>query len=150
VNPNLQSLLTPCFRKTTNSLRWIGLICTAIFGVAFLFAVYSVLAAPKTNAGMFIGLAMIALFMGGGYAVYAHAERIQKRLNHVFFVAPEQVVKIDAKVFQNGPLMHYMFHFHSTKPTKMVGISVPNQATFDALRALLPEHFPNANQAAVK
>lgn len=150
MNPNLQSLLAPCFRKTTNALRWIGIICTAFFSVVFLFVVYAALAAPSINAGILIGLAMVALCMGGGYAVYAHAARIEKRLNHVFFVAPEHVVKIDAKVFQNGPLMHYMFHFHSTKPTKMVGISVPNQTTFDALRTLLPQHFPNANQTVVK
>lgn len=150
MNPNLQSLLDPCFRRTTNSLRWIGLICTVFFAVVFLFALYSVLAASKINAGMMIGLGSVAAFMAGGYAVYAHAERIQKRLNHVFFVAPEQVVKIDAKVFQNGPLMHYMFHFHSKRPTKVVGINVPNQATFDALRTLLPQHFPNANPAVTK
>jgi len=123
-----------------------GLIFTAFFGVVFLIALYSVLAAPKVNGGMLAGLAIVALFVAGGYAVFAHAERIQKRLHHVFFVAPEQVVKIDAKVFQNGPLMHYMFHFHSPKPTKVVGISVPDQTTFDTLRSLLPQHFPNANR----
>jgi hypothetical protein len=123
-----------------------GLIFTAFFGVVFLIAVYSVLAAPKINGGMMIGLGIVFLFIAGSYAVFAHADRVQKRLHHVFFVAPDQVVKIDAKVFQNGPLMHYMFHFHSQKPTKRVGINVPNQTTFEALRSLLPQHFFNANR----
>jgi hypothetical protein len=150
VNPTLQELLEPCFRRTTSALRWMGLIFTAFFGVVFLIAVYSVLAAPKINGGMMIGLGIAFLFVAGSYAVFAQADRVQKRLHHVFFVAPEQVVKIDAKVFQNGPLMQYMFHFHSMKPTKRVGINVPNQATFDALRTLLPQHFPNANPAVTK
>lgn len=146
MNPALKELLEPCFRRTTSALRWMGLIFTAFFGVVFLIALYSVLAAPKVNNGMLIGLGIVALFVAGGYAVFAHADRIQKRLHHVFFIAPEQVVKIDAKVFQNGPLTNYMFHFHSPKPTKVVGISVPDQATFDTLRSLLPQHFPNANR----
>jgi DMSO reductase anchor subunit len=147
MNPTLQQHLEVCFRRTTQSLRWIGVICIAVFAIVFLAAVYSILSAPKIHDGMFIGLAIIAVFMGGSYAVYAHAARIQKRLHHVFFVAPEQVVKIDVKVFQNGPITSYMFHFHSQKPAKTVGISVPNQATFDALRTLLPQHFRNANRS---
>jgi phosphatidylserine synthase len=144
MNATLQQHLEICFRRTTQSLRWIGLICIAIFAIVFLVAMYSTLSAPKIDSGMFIGLAVVAAFMAGSYAVYAHAERIQKRLHHVFFVAPEQVVRIDAKVFRNGPIMSYMFHFHSQKPTKVVGINVPNETTFDALRALLPKHFSNA------
>jgi drug/metabolite transporter (DMT)-like permease len=144
MNATLQQHLEICFRRTTQSLRWIGLICIAVFAIVFLVAVYSIFSAPKMDSGMFVGLAVIAAFMAGSYAVYAHAERIQKRLHHVFFVAPGQVVRIDAKVFQTGPIMSYMFHFHSQKPAKVVGISVPNQASFDALRTLLPQHFPNA------
>lgn len=150
MNPILKSLLEPCFKRTTGALRWMGLIFTAFFGVVFLIAVYSVLAAPKVNGGMMIGLGIVALFVAGGYAVYAYADRIQKRLHHVFFVEPEKVVKIDAKIFQNGPLTSYMFHFHSPKPTKRVGINVPDQATFEQLRTLLPQHFANANRVAVK
>ncbi|TAG05494.1 MAG: hypothetical protein EAZ43_03165 [Betaproteobacteria bacterium] len=146
MNVTLQQYLEVCFRRTTQSLRWIGLICIAIFAIVFLAAAYSILSSPKIHSGMFIGLGVIAAFMAGSYAVYAHAERIQKRLHHVFFVAPEQVVKIEAKVFQNGPVMSYMFHFHSSKPPKVVGISVPNEAMFDSLRSLLPQHFPNANR----
>jgi hypothetical protein len=146
MNPNLKALLEPCFRRTTSALRWMGLIFSVFFGVVFLIALYSVLAAQKINGGMLIGLGIVALFVAGSYTVFAHADRVRKRLHHVFFVAPEQVVKIDAKVFQNGPLMHYMFHFHSTKPTKVVGINVPDQSTFDALRTLLPQHFSNANR----
>jgi DMSO reductase anchor subunit len=147
MNATLQQHLEICFRRTTQSLRWIGLICMAVFAVVLLATVYSILSAPKIHSGMFIALAVIAAFMAGSYAVYAHAERIQQRLHHVFFIAPEQVVKIDAKVFQNGPLTSYMFHFHSPKPAKLVGISVPNQAMFDALRTLLPQHFRNANRS---
>jgi hypothetical protein len=146
VDPTLKQHLDVCFRRTTNALRWIGLICTAFFAIVFLFAVYSALSAPQMNAGIFIGLGIVALFVAGSFAVYAHAERVQKRLNHVFFVAPEKVFKIDAKVIQSGPMINYMFHLHSSKPVKMVGINVPNQATFDALRSLLPQHFPNANR----
>jgi hypothetical protein len=147
MNATLQQHLEVCFRRTTQSLRWIGLICIAIFVIVFLAAVYSILSSPKIHSGMFIGLGVIAVFMAGSYAVYAHAERIQKRLHHVFFVAPEQVVKIDAKVFQNGPVTSYMFHFHSPKPAKVVGMSVPNQTMFDALRTLLLQHFRNANRS---
>jgi hypothetical protein len=127
-----------------------GLIFTAFFGFVFLAAVYSALAAPKFTGGIAIGLGIVALFVLGSYAVFAHADHVQKRLHHVFFVAPEQVVKIDAKVFQNGPLMHYMFHFHSLKPTKRVGINVPDQNTFEKLRSLLPEHFKNATYLVVR
>ncbi len=108
-------------------------------------ALYATLATPKFTGGMLIGLATIASFVVGSYAVFAHADRIQKRLHHVFFVAPQEVVKIDAKVFYNGPLTSYMIHLHSKSPTKVVGISVPDQATFDTLRAVLPRHFSNAN-----
>ncbi|TAG45210.1 MAG: hypothetical protein EAZ30_16045 [Betaproteobacteria bacterium] len=146
MNVTLQQHLEVCFRRTTQSLRWIGLICIGVFAITFIVALYSILSSPKINSGMFIGLGVIAVFMAGSYAVYAHAERIQKRLHHVFFIAPDQVVKIDAKVFQNGPITSYMFHFHSPKPAKVVGISVPNEAMFDSLRALLPQHFPNANR----
>jgi hypothetical protein len=146
MNPSLNALLVPCFRRTTGALRWMGLIFTAFFGIVFLAALYSVLVAPKINGAMLIGLGIVAAFVAGGYAVYAHAERVQKRLHHVFFVAPEQVVKIDAKVFQNGPLLSYMIHLYSPKPAKTVGINVPNKVIFEQLRSLLPAHFPNANR----
>ncbi len=146
MNPALKQHLDVCFRRTTNSLRWIGLICTAFFAIVFLAAVYSALSAPEMNAGIFVGLAFAALFVAGSFAVYAHAERVQKRLNHVFYVAPDKVFKIDAKVFQSGPVMSYMFHFHSPKPVKLVGINVPNQKMFESLRTLLPQHFQNANK----
>jgi hypothetical protein len=146
MNSNLNALLEPCFRRTTGALRWMGLIFTAFFGIVFLAALYSVLVAPKIDGAMMVGLGIVAAFTAGGYAVYAHADRVQKQLHHVFFVAPEQVVKIDAKVFQNGPLLSYMIHFYSPKPAKRIGISVPNKAIFDQLRSLLPAHFPNANR----
>ncbi len=146
MDPTLQQYLDICFRRTTNALRWIGLILTAFFAIVFLFAVYSVLAAPKMHGGMFIGLAIVGVFVAGSFAVYAHAERVRKRLHYVFYEAPEKVFKIDAKVIQSGPMTNYMFHLHSPKPVKMVGINVPNQATFDALRSLLPQHFHNANR----
>jgi hypothetical protein len=146
MDPSLKQHLDICFRRTTNALRWIGLICTAFFAVVFLFVVYSVLSAPKLHGGMVVGLAIAAAFVAGSYAVYAHADRVERRLHHVFFDAPEAVFKIDAKVFHNGPLTHYMFHLHSPKPTKLVGINVPSQSTFDALRVLLPQHFRNVNK----
>lgn len=146
MNPTRQQYLDVCFRRTTNSLRWIGLILATIFGIVSLAALFSILSASKMNAGMFIGLAIVAACMGGSYAVYAHAERVQKRLHHVFFEAPDKVFKIDAKVFHNGPLTSYMFHLHSPKPAKLVGINVPNKAMFDALLTLLPQHFQNANK----
>jgi hypothetical protein len=145
MNPALQQYLDACFRRTTQSLRWIGFTCLALFGVVFLIAMFSILSAPKIESGMWVGLAVIAAFMAGSHAVFAHADRVQRRLNHVFFEAPEKVIKIEAKIVQSGPVVGYMFHLYSPKPTKMVGISVPNKAMFDALRTLLPKHFPNAN-----
>ena len=144
MDATLQHHVEVCIRRTTQSLRWIGLICGSIFAIVFLFAVYSVLMATQLERGMLVGLLVIAAFVGASYALYAHADRVQKRLRHVFYVAPEKVVKIEAKVIQRGPVVGYMFHLHSPKPTKMVGISVPNQTMFDALRASLPRHFSNA------
>lgn len=146
MNPTLHQYVDICVRRTTNSLRWIGTVLAAFFAVVFLVATYSMFAATKMTSGMFVGLVIIAACAGSGYAVIAHAERVQKRLEHVFFEAPEKVFKIEAKVSQNGPITSYMFHLHSPKPVKLVGISVPSQAMFNALRELLPQHFPNANK----
>ncbi|HPG61432.1 MAG TPA: hypothetical protein PK586_05450 [Casimicrobium sp.] len=144
MDAKLQHHVEVCIRRTTQSLRSIGLICGAIFAIVFLFAVYAVLMSPELERGMVVGLLVIATFVGASYALHAHSDRVQKRLRHVFYVAPEKVVKIEAKVIQRGPVVGYMFHLHSPKPTKMVGISVPNQPMFDALRASLPMHFANA------
>lgn len=104
----------------------------------------SMIAAPAVNAGHMLVLSFIVLMLCGSTALYWHQRRIESRLRRVFFETPASVVKIEAKVIQSGPVIGRMFHIYAPPQVKMVGLSVPDQTTFDELRKLLPRHFENA------
>lgn len=144
MNPRLSVLLQPCFRRTLSALRWIAYVCGGGSIVLLVILGGSLIAAPAITAGHMLVLGFITLMLLGSAALYWHQRRIEGRLHRVFFEMPTSVVKIEAKVIQSGPVIGRMFHIYAPPQVKMVGLSVPDQATFDELRTLLPRHFENA------
>lgn len=144
MNPRLSQLLVPCFRRTLSALRWIAYLCGGLSLVLLVAIGASMITAPSISAGHMVVLGFILLMLAGSAAVYWHQRTIERRLQRLFYEAPGEVVKIEAKIIQSGPVIGRMFHLYAPPRIRMVGLSVPDQATFDELCTLLVKHFTNA------